>query len=232
MSITLEIKSLQKSFDLGRGEALEVLRGIDLRMRSQEFFALMGPSGSGKSTLLNIVGGLISPTDGSVVVNGHELAHLDDDDLTEVRRSDIGWVFQDFNLIENLTAVENVLVPLNLAGKIGKEAEQRAEELLRRVGLGDRLHHLPDSLSGGQQQRVAIARALANDPAVILADEPTGNLDSKTGREIIELFKELARQGKTILMVSHDVALAHAAQKVYILRFGQVVEETEMEEEI
>jgi putative ABC transport system ATP-binding protein len=229
---TLEIKALHKSFDLSRGESLEVLRGIDLKMRSKDFFALMGPSGSGKSTLLNIVGGLISPTDGSVMVNGHELANLDDDNLTEVRRSDIGWVFQDFNLIDNLTALENVLVPLNLAGKTGSDAESRAEELLRRVGLGERLHHMPDSLSGGQQQRVAIARALANDPSVILADEPTGNLDSKTGREIIELFKELAQQGKTILMVSHDVALAHAAHKVYILRFGQVVEETEVEEEI
>ena len=230
--VVLEINNLNKSFDLGRGHTLDVLKGIDLSMKENDFYALMGSSGSGKSTLLNIIGGLIHPSSGSVVVKDKQLAELSDDDLTEIRRYDVGWVFQDFNLVQNLTAFENVLIPLNLSSKTDNSAEERAKELLVTVGLGDRMDHFPDGLSGGQQQRVAIARALANDPSLILADEPTGNLDSKTGKEIIELFKDLASRGKTILMVSHDVALAHAAQKVFILRYGKVIDEKEVEGDI
>ncbi|MCY3411069.1 MAG: ABC transporter ATP-binding protein [Candidatus Heimdallarchaeota archaeon] len=220
---------MTKSFDLSRGEKYHVLKGIDLHMKRGEFYALMGPSGSGKSTALNIIGGLVDASGGRVIVNGNELSTLNDNELTDVRRHAVGWVFQDFNLISNLTALENVLIPMNLAGNIGPAAEEKAISLLRRVGLEDRMHHFPDGLSGGQQQRVAIARALANDPVLLLADEPTGNLDSHTGLEVIELFKELASNGMTILMVSHDVALAHASQRVYILRDGKVEEEQEQE---
>ncbi|MHA1475695.1 MAG: ABC transporter ATP-binding protein [Promethearchaeota archaeon] len=204
---------------------MNVLRGVSLEMRKGDFYTLMGPSGCGKSTLLNIVGGLTKQNSGSVKINGVELDSLNDNDLSELRNLHIGWVFQSFGLIDNLTALENVMIPLDLAGVEDSVAEQTAMELLKRVGLEDRSDHFPDGLSGGQNQRVAIARALANDPEVILADEPTGNLDTSTGLEIINLFKELAAQGKTILMVTHDVALAHAAQKVFILRDGVVAEE-------
>lgn len=216
---------------MDKGEEYHVLKGIDLEMRETEFFALMGPSGSGKSTLLNIIGGLIPASSGSVNIDESELADLTDNELTEIRRNKVGWCFQDFNLIDNLSALENVVLAMNLAGKRGSDVEQRGKELLEAVGLGDRIHHLPDALSGGQQQRVAIARSLANNPTIILADEPTGNLDSQTGKEIIDLFKQLANSGKTILMVSHDIALAHAAQKVFILRNGRVEEETDANKE-
>ncbi|MHA2252323.1 MAG: ABC transporter ATP-binding protein [Candidatus Kariarchaeaceae archaeon] len=225
----LEISNLQKSFDLGGGNSLSVLNGIHLEMNKSDFFALMGASGSGKSTLLNIVGGLVSSSSGSVKVCGTELSKLNDNKLTDIRRNNVGWIFQNFALIENLTALENVLIPLNLAGKTGPEVDHRAKELLELVGIGDRADHFPDGLSGGQQQRVAIARALVNDPELILADEPTGNLDTKTGKEIIGLFKDLAKSGKTILMVSHDVALAHASDKVFILKNGKTHEEKEEE---
>ncbi|MDH5402452.1 MAG: ABC transporter ATP-binding protein [Candidatus Heimdallarchaeota archaeon] len=231
MKTTLLIKNLNKSFHVDKGEEYHVLKGIDLEMRETEFFALMGPSGSGKSTLLNIIGGLIPASSGSVNIDESELADLTDNELTEIRRNKVGWCFQDFNLIDNLSALENVVLAMNLAGKRGSDVEQRGKELLEAVGLGDRIHHLPDALSGGQQQRVAIARSLANNPTIILADEPTGNLDSQTGKEIIDLFKQLANSGKTILMVSHDIALAHAAQKVFILRNGRVEEETDANKE-
>jgi len=231
LKTTLLIKNLNKSFHVDKGEEYHVLKGIDLEMRETEFFALMGPSGSGKSTLLNIIGGLIPASSGSVNIDESELADLTDNELTEIRRNKVGWCFQDFNLIDNLSALENVVLAMNLAGKRGSDVEQRGKELLEAVGLGDRIHHLPDALSGGQQQRVAIARSLANNPTIILADEPTGNLDSQTGKEIIDLFKQLANSGKTILMVSHDIALAHAAQKVFILRNGRVEEETDANKE-
>lgn len=224
---TLAVSQLRKSFN-----GTEVLKGIDLKMNSGDFWALMGASGSGKSTMLNIIGALISPTSGEIEVGGKRLDGLSDNDLAEIRRNQVGWVFQEFHLVAGLTALENVLVPMNLAGKNGPEAEERAKELLGLVGLGDRIHHFPDELSGGQQQRVALARALGNDPPVILADEPTGNLDTDTGKQIIEIFKSLAENGKTVLMVSHDVKLAHAAQKVYILKNGVVHEELKDKEEI
>jgi putative ABC transport system ATP-binding protein len=225
--LIISISNLHKTYDPGKANEVKVLRGVSLEMRKGDFFTLMGPSGCGKSTLLNIVGGLTKQNSGSVKINGIELDSLKDNALSELRNLHIGWVFQSFGLIDNLTALENVMIPLDLADVEDSVAEQTAMELLKRVGLEDRADHFPDGLSGGQNQRTAIARALANDPEVILADEPTGNLDTSTGLEIIELFKELAAQGKTILMVTHDVALAHAAQKVFILRNGVVAEETE-----
>ncbi len=224
---TLQINQLTKAF----GEH-EVLKGIDLELNSGQFVSLMGASGSGKSTLLNIVGAMIPGTSGDILIEEQSLLDLNDNELAEIRRHKVGWVFQDFLLVEGLTALENVLVPMNLAGINGPEAEARASELLHLVGLGDRMDHFPAQLSGGQQQRVALARSLANDPGIILADEPTGNLDTRTGEQIVEIFQNLAKQGKAILMVSHDIKLAHAAQKVYILKNGVVHEELEDEVEL
>jgi len=221
----ISISNLHKIYDPGKTNEVNVLRGVSMEMRKGEFYTLMGPSGCGKSTLLNIVGGLTKQTEGNVRINGVELDSLSDNALSELRNLHIGWVFQSFGLIDNLTALENVMIPLDLAKVEDSEAESRAMEMLKQVGLEDRADHFPDGLSGGQNQRVAIARALANNPEVLLADEPTGNLDTSTGLDIIELFKELAAQGKTILMVTHDIALAHAAQKVFILRDGVVAEE-------
>ncbi|WP_457917741.1 ABC transporter ATP-binding protein [Candidatus Lokiarchaeum ossiferum] len=223
----LIVQNVEKIFNQGKRNEVYVLKGINFQMRLGDFFALMGPSGSGKSTLLNIVGGLLKSTTGSVSIKDTILNDLDDDSLTEMRSKHIGWIFQSFGLIDNLTALENVIIPLNLAGVYEEEAENRAKELLRIVGLEDRADHFPDGLSGGQQQRVAIARALANDPFILFADEPTGNLDTQTGLEIIELFKDLAKMGKAILMVTHDVSLAHASDQVFILRDGVVEKELE-----
>ncbi|MHA1647599.1 MAG: ABC transporter ATP-binding protein [Promethearchaeota archaeon] len=222
----VSISNLHKTYDTGKTNEVKVLRGVSLEMGKGDFYTLMGPSGCGKSTLLNIVGGLTKQNSGSVKINGIEIDTLKDNALSELRNFHIGWVFQSFGLIDNLTALENVMIPLDLAGVEDSVAKQTAMELLKRVGLEDRADHFPDGLSGGQNQRTAIARALANDPEVLLADEPTGNLDTSTGLEIINLFKELAAQGKTILMVTHDIALAHAAQKVFILQNGVVAEET------
>ncbi len=223
----LQIQDVEKKFNEGKRNEVYVLKGIDFQMKSGDFFALMGPSGCGKSTLLNIVGGLLKSTKGTVKINNTHLYDLDDDKLTEMRSRNIGWVFQSFGLINNLTALENVMIPLNLAGVYDQEAETRANELLKIVGLEDRADHFPDGLSGGQNQRVAIARALANDPGILFADEPTGNLDTKTGLEIIALFKQLSKMGKAILMVTHDVSLAHASDQVFILRDGKVERELE-----
>ncbi len=231
MSTELKIQTtdLYKDF----GPDVQVLKGIDLKIKSGDFIALMGPSGSGKSTLLNILGALIRGTEGEVEINGRSINNLNKKELTLIRRHEIGWIFQDFNLLQNLTAIENVMIPLHLDGMTGKNATEKAMKLLERVDLADRAHHLTDALSGGQQQRVAIARALANDPDIILADEPTGNLDSESGKSIINLFLELAKEGKSVLMVSHDVALANSAHKVYVLQNGKLVEEIDsMEVEI
>ncbi|MCY3410703.1 MAG: ABC transporter ATP-binding protein [Candidatus Heimdallarchaeota archaeon] len=213
--LRIKTKNLHKSFDENH-----ILKGIDIELYNGEFVSLMGPSGSGKSTLLNILGALIPSSKGEILLDGQSIVQMNKKELTMLRRNEIGWVFQDFNLIQNLTALENVLIPLHLAGNLGKNAEMRAMALLEKVDMLDRMEHVMDALSGGQQQRVAIARALANNPPIILADEPTGNLDSESGKLIVELFKELAAEGKVVLMVTHDVELAHAAQKVYILRDG------------
>jgi putative ABC transport system ATP-binding protein len=223
----LEIHNVEKIFNKGKRNEVYVLKGIDFHMKAGDFFALMGPSGSGKSTLLNIVGGLLNCTAGNVAINNRDLYTLDDDKLTEMRSKHIGWVFQSFGLIDNLTALENIIIPLNLAGIYDQEAESRAKELIKLVGLEDRANHFPDGLSGGQNQRVGIARALANNPGILLADEPTGNLDTRTGAEIIALFKELSKMGKAILMVTHDVKLAHASDQVFVLRDGKVEREVE-----
>ncbi len=220
----VECQGLKKSFKLPGGGDLPVLKEIDLKLMPGEFVTLMGPSGSGKSTLLNVIGAMIPSSGGVVKVNGKSLGEMDYGELTAIRRNDVGWIFQDFNLIENLTALENIIIPMNLAGKVGPDVDLRAKQLLSLVGLGDRMGHFPDTLSGGQQQRVAAARALVNDPPLILADEPTGNLDSASGNDIIELFKRLAREKKGILMVTHDIELARASDRVYIIRNGSLEE--------
>ena len=216
-------KNLSKSFSIPGGGENKVLKGIDLEVSKGEFIALMGPSGCGKSTMLNIIGAMLSPTGGHVEVNGKKLKGMKHMDLTRVRRHDVGWIFQDFNLIPNLTALENVMIPMNIAGKTGPKAEDNAKSLIARLGLADRMDHFPDGLSGGQQQRIAVARALVNDPPLVVADEPTGNLDTRAGLEIIELFTELATKGKAILMVTHDIDLAQAAHTRYMLRDGKLL---------
>jgi len=220
----VECVGLKKSFKLPGGGDYPVLKEIYLKLMPGEFVTLMGPSGSGKSTLLNVIGAMIPSSGGEVKVNGKSLSDMDYGELTSIRRNDVGWIFQDFNLIENLTALENIIIPMNLAGKVDPSVDLRAKQLLELVGLGDRMGHFPDTLSGGQQQRVAAARALVNDPPLILADEPTGNLDSVSGNEIIELFKKLAREKKGILMVTHDIELARASDRVYIIRNGRLEE--------
>ena len=216
-------ENLSKSFSIPGGGENKVLKGIDLEVSKGQFIALMGPSGCGKSTMLNIIGAMLSPTGGHVEVKGKKLAGMRQMELTRVRRHDVGWIFQDFNLIPNLTALENVMIPMNLAGKTGPKAEDTSKSLIARLGLADRMDHFPDGLSGGQQQRIAVARALVNDPPLVVADEPTGNLDTRAGLEIIKLFLELAAKGKAILMVTHDIDLAHAAHTRYVLRDGKLL---------
>jgi len=218
--VLVECRDLKKDFKIPGGGSNQVLMGINLTLREGEFVTLMGPSGCGKSTLLNIIGGLIPPSSGEVKVNGKSLGRMGHRELAQLRRDDVGWIFQDFNLIVNLTALENVMVPMYLAGKAGPGIETKAKALLEQMGLGNRMDHFPDTLSGGQQQRVAVARALVNDPRIIVADEPTGNLDSRTGREIVALFKDLARKGTAVLMVTHDAILANASQRTYVLKDG------------
>ena len=224
---SLVVSDLKKSF----GET-PILKGINLEMKEGDFWALMGASGSGKSTLLNIIGALIEASSGEITIDNNPLHDLNDNELTQMRRDHIGWVFQDFLLIPELTAKENVQIALDLAGKKEDKYENKAITLLKLVGLEERIDHFPEQLSGGQQQRVALARALVNDPTIILADEPTGNLDTKTGEKIISIFKDLASDGKIVLMVTHDVKLAHAANKVFVLKNGQINEEIEGKEEI
>jgi len=219
----VEIKGLRKLY--GEGEAqVCALDGVDLTMEPGEFVAVMGPSGCGKSTLLNMVGGLDRPTSGFVSVDGSDLTTLDDDKLTELRRRRIGFVFQFFNLIPVLNAVENAALPLTLDG--APHAEDRAREWLVKVGLGDRLNNRPDQLSGGQQQRVAVARALSTEPALVLADEPTGNLDSKSATEIATLLQQVATEwGRSVLMVTHDPRIASYAKRLVIMKDGKVVDD-------
>ncbi|CAN5680776.1 ABC transporter ATP-binding protein [soil metagenome] len=212
---------LHKRFALG-GETVHALRGVDLRVAQGEFVAVMGPSGSGKSTLLHLLGLLDTPDEGSVHIGGVATGGLDDDALTEMRRLRLGFLFQSFELIPNLSARENILLPAEIAGR-KEEGRARLEQLARDLGIGDRLDHRPDQLSGGQRQRVALARALVNDPVVVLADEPTGNLDSKTGREVLELLARGVREeGWTVVMVTHDPAAAVKADRIVFLGDGQM----------
>lgn len=221
MKEVISLKDIRKSYYLGKQE-LPVLKGINLTINSNEYVALMGPSGSGKSTLMNIIGCLDTPTAGQYVLNGKDVSRMEDDELADVRNVEIGFVFQQFNLLPRLTAWENVAMPLIYAGIGKKEREERAREMLAKVGLGDRAHHKPNEISGGQSQRVAIARALINNPSLILADEPTGNLDTKTSVEIMELFSQIHSQGNTVVLVTHEEDIANYTHRIVRIRDGVV----------
>lgn len=206
---------------MGKQE-LQVLKGINLTIGINEYAALMGPSGSGKSTLMNIIGCLDRPTSGTYVLNGKDVSRMESDELAGIRNVEIGFVFQQFNLLPRLTAWENVALPLIYAGITKKEREERAREMLAKVGLGDRAHHKPNEISGGQSQRVAIARALINNPSIILADEPTGNLDTKTSIEIMDLFSKIHEQGNTVVLVTHEEDIAKFTKRIVRVRDGVV----------
>jgi putative ABC transport system ATP-binding protein len=212
---------LTRDYDMG-GEIVRALRGVSLQIGQNEYVAVMGPSGSGKSTLMNLIGCLDTPTAGEYWLNGQKVSNLDDDQLARIRNKEIGFVFQTFNLLPRATALHNVELPLIYAGLPGRERRDQAAQALERVGLGDRMEHRPNELSGGQRQRVAIARALVNRPSILLADEPTGNLDSSTSAEIMQVFRELHRQGQTIVMVTHEHDIAAHAARVVTLRDGVV----------
>ena len=217
----IHLENIQKSYYMGKQE-LQVLKGITLNIFKNEYVALMGPSGSGKSTLMNIIGCLDTPTDGRYVLNGHDVSKMADNDLAEIRNKEIGFVFQQFNLLPRLTAAENVALPLVYAGMGRKQRTERAMHVLEMVSLTDRSHHKPNELSGGQCQRVAIARALVNNPSIILADEPTGNLDSKTSYEIMGIFDQIYKNGNTIVVVTHEEDIANHARRVVRLRDGSI----------
>jgi putative ABC transport system ATP-binding protein len=214
-------RNLERQYDMG-GEIVRALRGVDLTIRRNEYVAIMGPSGSGKSTLMNMIGCLDTPSAGEYWLNGHRVSELADDELARIRNREIGFVFQTFNLLPRADALHNVELPLVYAGVGAKERKQRAEEALTRVRLADRMGHRPNELSGGQRQRVAIARALVNRPSIILADEPTGNLDSTTSIEIMALFRELHNQNQTIVLVTHEHDIAEHADRQIHLRDGKV----------
>ena len=220
-SSVIFLQNVSKSYYLGKQE-LEVLKGIDLEINKSEFVALMGPSGSGKSTLMNILGCLDTLSKGTYILNGKDVSKMHDNDLADIRNQEIGFVFQQFNLMPRLTALENVALPLIYAGIPKKERNERAMQMLNKVKLSDRSHHKPNELSGGQIQRVAIARALVNNPSIILADEPTGNLDSITSEEIMHLITEIHNQGNTVVLVTHEEEIARYAQRVVRLRDGLI----------
>lgn len=217
----IHLEGIEKNYYMGN-QAITVLKGISLDIFKNEYVALMGPSGSGKSTLMNILGCLDSPTGGKYVLNGKDVSKMPDDDLAEVRNTEIGFVFQQFNLLPRLTAAENVALPLIYAGVPKKERIERAMDALKKVGLADRSHHKSNELSGGQIQRVAIARALVNNPAILLADEPTGNLDSKTSVEVMQIFGKIQEAGNTVVLVTHEEDIAAYAHRVVRLRDGLV----------
>ena len=222
----IDIQGITKTYVNGK-LSVPVLHGIDLQVNKGEFVSIMGPSGSGKSTFMNILGCLDRPTTGSYRLNGYEVATLSDDELAFVRNKQIGFVFQSFNLLTKLTALENVALPMIYAGMDKKSRNERAAALLSSVGLGDRMDHLPSELSGGQRQRVAIARALANNPAIIMADEPTGNLDSKSTIDVMNIFRGLYDEGRTIILVTHEPEIATYASRNVVLRDGLIVEDSQ-----
>jgi len=217
----IHLESLKKNYYIGK-QVIEVLKGITLDIFKSEYVALMGPSGSGKSTLMNILGCLDSPTAGKYILNGLDVSEMSDNDLADVRNKEIGFVFQQFNLLPRLTAAENVALPLVYAGMPKKQRMEKAMDVLNKVNLADRSHHKPNEMSGGQNQRVAIARALVNDPSMILADEPTGNLDSKTSHEIMEIFGKIHSAGNTVVLVTHEEDIANFAQRIIRLRDGVI----------
>lgn len=221
--IIIKLDNVWKTYLMGKDNYVHALRGINLEIKKGEFLAIMGPSGSGKSTMVNMVGCLDIPSKGNIFLEKHNISHLHESDLAQIRGRKIGFIFQQFNLINTLTALENIKLPMIFQGKSFEEREKRGRELLTHVGLGERIHHRPPELSGGQQQRVAIARSLANDPEIILADEPTGNLDSKTGGIVIEYLNKLHKEGKTIIMVTHDEKIAKTAGRTEYLKDGIIV---------
>jgi putative ABC transport system ATP-binding protein len=226
----IHLETIRKSYFMGK-QAISVLKGISLDIQKNEYVALMGPSGSGKSTLMNILGCLDSPTAGTYILNGHDVSKMTDDSLADVRNKEIGFVFQQFNLLPRLTALENVALPLVYAGMSKKMRTEVAMEVVKKVGLEDRSHHKPNELSGGQAQRVAIARALVNSPSIILADEPTGNLDTKTSIEIMEIFNKIHDSGNTVVLVTHEEDIANYARRVVRLRDG-IIESDKRRSEI
>jgi len=222
MATQIELKDVAKYYEMGE-ELVKAVDGISLKVEAGDFIAIMGPSGSGKSTIMNLVGSLDLATKGNIYLDGRDIEHLEESQLAQIRGKKIGFIFQSFNLIPNLTAKENVILPMIFQDVVKDEREEKAEELLKMVGLEDRMDYYPSQLSGGQQQRVAIARALANDPEVILADEPTGNLDTTTGELVMEFLEQLNKKGKTIIMVTHDTELAKKhAKKIYQIKDGKI----------
>ena len=219
MQAVIHLQDIRKSYFMGRQE-LEVLKGITLDINKNEYVALMGPSGSGKSTLMNILGCLDSPTSGTYILNGNDVSTMHDNALADIRNKEIGFVFQQFNLLPRLTALENVALPLVYAGVAKRQRNEMAMEVLKKVDLVDRSHHHPNEMSGGQCQRVAIARALVNNPSIILADEPTGNLDSKTSHEIMEIFNKIHADGNSVVLVTHEEDISRFARRVIRLRDG------------
>ncbi|GIR12774.1 MAG: macrolide ABC transporter ATP-binding protein [Cryomorphaceae bacterium] len=217
----IEIKGLKREFLVG-SEIVKALKGVDVSVMKNEYLAMMGPSGSGKSTLMNLLGCLDTPTAGAYNLNGTDVSSLKDDDLAEIRNKEIGFIFQTFNLLPRLTALENVFLPLVYAGYNSEDRKIKAQNVLEKVGLGDRIDHRPNQLSGGQRQRVAVARALVNEPSIILADEPTGNLDSKTSLDIMRLFEEIHEMGNTLIVVTHEEEVASHAHRILRLRDGLV----------
>ncbi len=230
MKKVIEIKGIRRDFQLGQ-EVVKVLKGIDLDIAQGEYVAFMGPSGSGKSTLMNLLGCLDTPTSGSYILNGKDVSQMSDDELAEIRNKEIGFVFQTFNLLPRTTALDNVALPMIYAGKSKEDRNKRAAEVLKNVGLADRMDHKPNQLSGGQRQRVAVGRALVNHPSIILADEPTGNLDSKTSVEIMNLFDEIHAAGNTVILVTHEEDIAEHAHRIIRLRDG-VIEKDERKNNI
>jgi len=229
MEAIIHLENITKNYYLGK-QVIEVLKGISFDILRNEYVALMGPSGSGKSTLMNILGCLDTPTGGRYILNGHDVSSMADNDLADVRNKEIGFVFQQFNLLPRLTAAENVALPLVYAGVPRKQRLEKALEVLSRVNLADRSHHKPNEMSGGQNQRVAIARALVNDPSIILADEPTGNLDSKTSHEIMEIFSKIHEGGNTVILVTHEVDIAEFAHRIVRLKDGIIESDVRKEQ--
>ena len=217
----IQLKNVCKEYEMGEN-IVKAVCGVDLEIKKGDFVAIVGPSGSGKSTMMNLVGALDKSSQGDIFLDNKNIEHLEESDLATIRGSKIGFVFQNFNLIPTLTALENVMLPMIFQGVDEDERRMRAEKILTNIGLGDRLEHLPGELSGGQRQRVAIARALANNPEVILADEPTGNLDSKTGKEILKILKDLNEKGKTIIVITNDLNIAKQAKRIIHIKDGEV----------
>jgi len=222
----IQLQKVKKTYQMGDEIKVEALKGVDLLINKGEFVSIIGPSGSGKSTLMHIIGLLDKPTSGSVFLEEHDISVAKPNDLAVLRNTHIGFVFQSFNLLSRTSAVDNVSLPLLYAGVKHQERIDRAKKALEMVGLGERLHHFPSQLSGGQQQRVAIARALVTNPSLILADEPTGNLDSKSGEEIIEFFENLNKKGNTIVLVTHELEIAQRAKRTVLIKDGVIVSDT------